>query len=100
MTSTTLATITDTRKDKQKQTYRRARRWEWGPGMYNLWRGSYEKFGGRSKKIQNEYNRTAGTHVKETQIIELEEYVFFTSRGTTRSYGVEFLISKPLRDKV
>ena len=40
------------------------------------------------------------THIKETKVTKLEEYVLFTSGGKTRRYGVGFLVSKELKEKI
>ena len=39
------------------------------------------------------------THIKETKVTELEEYVLFTSGGKSR-YRVGFLVSKELKKKI
>lgn len=40
------------------------------------------------------------THLKDNSIVEIEEYVLFTSGGTTRRFGTGFLVSKKMKGKV
>lgn len=53
-----------------------------------------------AKKYKMEILAVQETHINETNMTNLEDYVFFTSGGETRRYGVGFLVSNELKEKV
>jgi len=99
---TTLAKKMDTKNkqtDKRKSDETIIRVGTWNVrGIYG--EGEIESLEREANKYSMELIALQETHISDTATTSVGEYMLFTSGGETRRYGVGFLVSNTLKEKV